>query len=79
MSESDGSQYLGRVGGHAPCSIITQLGKMRHFCFNRLGEEKQVANSEKMVLIDKRRQLRLRKSIEIQQQQRKANRQTHCE
>ena len=33
--ESDGSQYLGRVG----------VGKSKHFCCSWLGEEKHVVNS----------------------------------
>lgn len=50
VSESDGSQYLGRVGGNTPRLTITELGKNNHFCFSWLGEEKQVANGELMVL-----------------------------
>ena len=47
LSDSEGSLYLGRVGGRTPCSIITdEDGKIKHFSW----KEEQVANGEIMVL-----------------------------
>lgn len=46
---AEGSVFLGRVG-REPCSIITENGKIKDFCYFPLGEETRVANGEVIVL-----------------------------
>ena len=46
---AEGSAFLGRVG-REPCSIVTENGKIKDFCYFPLGEEKRVANGEVIVL-----------------------------
>ena len=49
VSETEGSLFLGRVGGTIPCSISTENGKIKHFIYFKQGEKK-VENGEIMVL-----------------------------
>jgi len=33
VSEPEGSLYLGRVGGNIPCTISTEGGNIKFFCY----------------------------------------------
>ena len=46
MSKPEGSMYLGRIGGHIPCSISTEGGKIKSF----LRETQKVQSGEILVL-----------------------------
>lgn len=50
VSDSEGTLYLGRVGGNTPCSVSTESGRIKYFCFYA-GKRKQVGNGEILVLI----------------------------
>ena len=49
VSDSDGTLYLGRVGGNIPCAISTDGVKIKYFCFHADGV-KQVESGEILVL-----------------------------
>ena len=49
VSDSDGTLYLGRVGGNIPCAISTDGDKTKYFCFHAAGV-KQVESGEIVVL-----------------------------
>lgn len=49
LSETDGTLYLGRVGGSIPCAVSTEKDKIKNFCFYAAGV-KQVENGEIVVL-----------------------------
>ena len=46
VAEPEGSLYVGRVGGNKPCSIISEDGKIKSFCYS----EKKVQSGEILVL-----------------------------
>ena len=46
LSDSEGSLYLGRIGGENPCSISAKDGQIKHFSWIKT----QVENGEVMVL-----------------------------
>ena len=50
LSDTEGSLYLGRVGGNRPCSISSERGKIKNFSYFWCGEEKHVENGELLVL-----------------------------
>lgn len=50
VSDSEGTLYLGRVGGNTPCSVSTESGRIKYFCFYA-EKRKQVGNGEILVLI----------------------------
>ncbi len=50
VSASEGTLYLGRVGGNIPCSVSTESGRIKFFCFYA-GNAEQVQSGEIMVLI----------------------------
>ena len=39
ITEPEGSLYFGRVGGNKPCSIISENGKIKTFCFSGKKEQ----------------------------------------
>ena len=49
VSDSDGTLYLGRVGGNIPCAVSTESGRIKCFCFYAAGV-KQVESGEIVVL-----------------------------
>ena len=49
VSDSDGTLYLGRVGGNIPCAVSTDVDKIKYFCFYADGV-KQVESGEIVVL-----------------------------
>lgn len=49
VSDSDGTLYLGRVGGNVPCAISTDGDRIKYFCFHADGV-KQVESGEILVL-----------------------------
>ena len=49
VSDSDGTLYLGRVGGNIPCAVSTDGDKIKYFCFYAAGV-KQVESGEIAVL-----------------------------
>ena len=49
VSDSDGTLYLGRVGGNIPCAISTDGVKIKYFCLHADGV-KQVESGEILVL-----------------------------
>lgn len=49
-SEPEGSLYLGRVGGNTPCSISTEGGRIKSFCY----DSKKVQSGEILVLVNGR-------------------------
>ena len=49
VSDSDGTLYLGRVGGNIPCAVSTDGDRIKYFCFHA-GEVKQVESGEILVL-----------------------------
>jgi len=49
VSDSDGTLYLGRVGGSIPCAISAESDRIKHFCFYTDGV-KQVESGEIVVL-----------------------------
>lgn len=49
LSETDGTLYLGRVGGSIPCAVSTEKDKIKNFCFYAAGV-KQVESGEIVVL-----------------------------
>ena len=49
-SEPEGSLYLGRVGGNTPCSISTEGGRIKSFCY----DSKKFQSGEILVLINGR-------------------------
>ena len=46
VSEPEGSLYLGRVGGNIPCSVSTEGGRIKSFCYG----SKKVQSGEILVL-----------------------------
>lgn len=50
VSASEGTLYLGRVGGNIPCSVSIESGRIKYFCFYE-GNVKQVQSGEIIVLI----------------------------
>jgi len=46
VSEPEGSLYLGRVGGNIPCTISTEGGNIKYFCY----QSKKVQSGEILVL-----------------------------
>lgn len=49
VSDSDGTLYLGRVGGNIPCAVSTDGDRIKYFCFHA-GGVKQVESGEILVL-----------------------------
>lgn len=49
VSDSDGTLYLGRVGGNIPCAVSTDGDRIKYFCFHAAGV-KQVESGEILVL-----------------------------
>ena len=49
VSDSDGTLYLGRVGGNIPCVVSTDGDRIKYFCFHADGV-KQVESGEILVL-----------------------------
>ena len=49
VSDSDGTLYLGRVGGNIPCAVSTDGDRIKYFCFYAAGA-KQVESGEILVL-----------------------------
>ena len=49
ISDTDGTLYLGRVGGNIPSAVSTESDRIKHFCFNADGV-KQVESGEIVVL-----------------------------
>jgi len=49
VSDSDGTLYLGRVGGSIPCAVSAESDKIKYFCFYADGA-KQVESGEIVVL-----------------------------
>ncbi|XP_078372816.1 uncharacterized protein LOC144656468 [Oculina patagonica] len=49
ISDTDGTIYLGRVGGNIPCSVSSEDGRIKNFSFFS-GEVKQVESGKIMVL-----------------------------
>lgn len=50
LSETDGTLYLGRVGGSIPCAVSTEKDKIKNFCFSDAAGVKQVESGEIVVL-----------------------------
>lgn len=50
VNASEGTLYLGRVGGNIPCSVSIESGRIKCFCFHA-GNAKQVQSGEILVLI----------------------------
>jgi len=50
VSDSDGTLYLGRVGGNIPCAVSTESDRIKYFCFYSDGVTKQVESGEIVVL-----------------------------
>ncbi|XP_068722500.1 uncharacterized protein [Montipora capricornis] len=50
LSDTEGSLYLGRVGGNTPCSISSESGKIKQFFYCRHKKETRIENGELMVL-----------------------------
>lgn len=50
FSDTEGSLYLGRIGGNRRCSISSERGKIKHFSYFWCGEEKRIQNGELLVL-----------------------------
>ena len=48
VSVPEGSLYLGRVGGNIPCSITTENGRIKSFCYG----SNKVQNGEILLLTD---------------------------
>ena len=49
VSDSDGTLYLGRVGGNIPCAVSAESDRIKYFCFYTDGV-KQVESGEIVVL-----------------------------
>jgi len=49
VSDSDGTLYLGRVGGNIPCAVSAESDRIKYFCFYAAGV-KQVESGEIVVL-----------------------------
>jgi len=49
VSDSDGTLYLGRVGGSIPCAVSAESDRIKYFCFHT-DEVKQVESGEIVVL-----------------------------
>lgn len=49
VSDSDGTLYLGRVGGNIPCAVSTESDRIKYFCFYA-GWVKQVESGEIVVM-----------------------------
>ncbi len=49
VSDTEGTLYLGRVGGNVPCSITSEGGRIKYFSFFA-GRKKQVESGEIIVL-----------------------------
>ena len=50
VNASEGTLYLGRVGGNIPCSVSIESGRIKCFCFHA-GNGKQVQSGEVLVLL----------------------------
>jgi len=49
LSDSDGTLYLGRVGGSIPCAVSAESDRIKYFCFYT-DRVKQVESGEIVVL-----------------------------
>ena len=50
VTEPEGSLYLGRVGGNIPCTLSTEGGNIKYFCY----QSKKVQSGEILVLTNDR-------------------------